>query len=282
MKVMHIIRMVGVFLLLIIAVRTQAQETDSLSTILMKSTYKITTAEAGGTCFITGKPTGQGDNTFFYILVTADHLLNTIKGDKITLHLRKKNGDSYQRIRYPVNIRKDGKNLWKKHPDADVAVMYVSLPNEADITLLPMSFLATDEHLKTYEIRPGDQLFTLGFPLGQEANEAGFPILRTGTIASYPIIPTKKTKHFLFDFEVYQGNSGGPVFLISQNRFYKGATHIGIVRMILGLVSQERTVREYRKSIYETGQKIHPLKIAVVVHAIFIREAIENLPDTPT
>jgi S1-C subfamily serine protease len=247
----------------------------------MKSTYKITAANSVGTGFVIGKPSGRGDKSLYYVLVTADHLLKSVKGDKITLHLRKKTEDTYQRIEHTVRIRKDGKNLWTKHPEADVAVMYISLPKEADIALLPLTFLATDENLKAYEIRPGDQLFALGFPLAQEANEAGFPILRTGTIASYPILPTTKTKYFLFDFEVYKGNSGGPVFLIAQNRFYKGSTHIGIVRMILGLVSQERAVYEYRKSIYETEQKTHPLKIAVVVHATFIREAIERLPDKP-
>jgi hypothetical protein len=81
---------------------------------------------------------------------------------------------------------------------------------------------------------------------------------------------------------VYKGNSGGPVFLIAQNRFYKGSTHIGIIRMILGLVSREKAVSEYRKSFYETEQRMHPLKIAVVVHATFIKEAIERLPDKST
>lgn len=282
MKVMRIKLMIGAFLFLLLAVGTQAQETYDLSTILMKSTYKITAANSVGAGFVIGKPTGRGDKTFYYVLVTADHLLKAIKGDKITLHLRKKTEDTYQRIEHTVRIRENGKNLWTKHPEADVAVMYVSLPKDADIALLPIAFLATDENLRTYEIRPGDQLFALGFPLGQEANEAGFPILRTGTIASYPILPTRKTKHFLFDFEVYKGNSGGPVFLIAQNRFYKGSTHIGIVRMILGLVLKERAILEYRKSIYETERKTHPLKIAVVVHATFIREAIEKLPDKPT
>ena len=264
-----------------IFVTVEAQESYDLSTLLMKSTYKITARNSVGTAFVIGKPTGRGDKTSYYVLVTAEHLLKAVQGNTIKLHLRKKSEDTYQKFEYPVPIRKGGENLWTKHPEADIAVMYVSLPKDADIALLPMTFLATDEDLKNYEIRPGDQLFALGFPLGQESNEAGFPILRTGTIASYPILPTNRTKHFLFDFEVYKGNSGGPVFLIAQNRFYKGGTHIGIVRMILGLVSQERALHEYRKSIYETQRKTHPLKIAIVVHASFIREAIEALPDKP-
>jgi hypothetical protein len=51
--------------------------------------------------------------------------------------------------------------IWKEHPKADIAVMYVSLPKEADIQLLPMTLLATDKELEEYEIHPGDALSCL-------------------------------------------------------------------------------------------------------------------------
>ena len=260
---------------------SQAQEKYDLSTLLMKSTFKITAKNSMGTGFVIGKPTTPGANTSYYVLVTAAHVLESPQDDTIVLHLRKKKGKGYEKTRHRIAIRKDGKKLWTKHPKVDVAVMYVSMPKDVDIALLPMTFLATDENLETYEVRPGDQLFALGYPLGQESNSAGFPILRAGILASYPILPTKETEHFLFDFEVYKGNSGGPVFLIGQNRFYKGGTHIGIVRMILGLVSQERGLQEIRKSMYEIEQKTHPLKLGVVIHASFISETIDMLPNKP-
>lgn len=258
-----------------------AQEKYDLSTLLMKSTFKITAKNSMGTGFVIGKPTKPGENTSYYVLVTAAHVLESAQDDTIVLHVRRKKDKGYEKIQHRIAIRKSGKKLWTKHPKVDVAVMYVSLPNDMDVALLPMTFLASDENLKAFEIRPGDQLFALGYPLGQESNNTGFPILRTGILASYPILPTEDTKHFLFDFQVYKGNSGGPVFLIGQNRYYNGSTHLGMVRMILGLVSQERGLQEVRQSIYETEHRTHPLKLAVVVHASFISEAINMLPDKP-
>ena len=43
-------------------------------------------------------------------------------------------------------------------------------------------------------------------------------IRASGRIASYPITPTSKTRTFLLDFEVFEGNSGGPVFLYERIR----------------------------------------------------------------
>jgi S1-C subfamily serine protease len=105
--------------------------------------------------------------------------------------------------------------------------MYVRLPTTADIDFLPMTVLASDKELEELEIHPGDRLFSLGFPLGVEANEAGFPILRSGNIASFPLLPTSKTKTFLFDFAVFGGNSGGPVYFEDVNRRYRSSIKLG-------------------------------------------------------
>jgi len=110
-------------------------------------------------------------------------------------------------------------------------------------------------------------------------NAYGFPIQRTGVIASYPLLPTNETKTFLFDFEVYPGNSGGPVFMVSQNRFYDNTFHLAeMTRMIVGLVSEEWNTTEIVKSRYKSEFNVYPLKLGVVVHSSFIREAIDALP----
>lgn len=261
-----------------------AQENYDLSTILMRSTFKIegpcSEGTSFGTCFIIGKPSKNKPNFSNYVLVTAAHVLKNIQSDTAILNLRKKENDTYSsKIPYPIKIRSDGKPLWKEHPNADIAVMYVNLRHDIDISFVPTDFLAMDEDLKKLEIRPGDELFVLGFPLGNEANYAGFPILRSGNIASYPILPTKATKTMLIDFEVFSGNSGGPVFLISQNRFYESSFHISeINRYIIGLVTQEFRYTEQTKTLYETKTTDLPLKLGVVIHASLIKEAIESLP----
>jgi hypothetical protein len=119
----------------------------------------------------------------------------------------------------------------------------------------------------------------LGFPFGVEANEYGFPILRSGRVASYPLVPTDKNISFLLDFQVYRGNSGGPVYFIESNRNYAGGTHIGKIQFIAGLVSEEFNITETVRALYETKQHVYPLALAKIIHASHILKTINQLPD---
>src|SRR5713101_2683707 len=74
--------------------------------------------------------------------------------------------------------------LWKKHPNTDIAVMYVSVPFSPFERVIPTTLLADDDTLKRYTMAPGTELNCLGYPLGDKG-PVGFPILRTGVIASY-------------------------------------------------------------------------------------------------
>ena len=250
-----------------------------LNTVLMRSTFKLIGKGSIGTAFIIGRPMEADKTKAYYLMVTAAHVLEEMKGTHATLLLRKKN-EEYQKVAYPVMIRSKGKPLWARHTDevVDVAVMYVSLPEEIDLLLLSTTMLADDEVLKKFEIHPGDELMCLGYPFGAEATEAGFPILRSGKIASYPLIPTKQTKTFLYDFRVFRGNSGGPVYFVESGRTYAGGMHIGTIQFIAGLVSKEHIITEKVISLYETREEQHPLSLATVVHTSFIKEAIEMLP----
>lgn len=251
-----------------------------LNTVLMRSTFKLTGEGVIGTAFIIGRLSEKNATKAYYVMVTAAHVLEKMNGTHATLLLRKKN-ENYQKVPYPFEIRREGKPLWKRHPDkaVDVAVMYVVLPRNIDIVLLPTAMLDNDEVLKKFEIHPEDELMCLGYPFGAEANEAGFPILRSGKIASYPLTPTKQTKTFLYDFRVFRGNSGGPVYFVESGRSYGGAAlNVGVVQFIAGLVSKEHIFTEKVESLYERREERHPLSSATVVHASFIKETIEMLP----
>lgn len=283
-NIMKLIRKCIIILFFLITGTVYAQENYDLSTILMRATFKIegpcNNGTYVGTCFFVGKPSKNNPSQSYYILVTAAHVLKNIQGDIAVLNLRKRQNDIYSKILYPINIRSEGKPLWKEHPNEDIAVMDIGLPTGSgiDINLIPIHLLATDEDLKKIEIRPGDQLFVLGFPFCTEANEAGFPILRSGTIASYPILPTKSTKTMLLDFEIYRGNSGGPVFLVSQDRYYSNTFHpLQLNRLIIGLVSREFQITEQTDSLYETKKTTYPLKLGIIIHASFIKETIDSL-----
>src|SRR5882762_2914014 len=184
-----------------------------LNTILMRSTFKLIGNGSTGTAFVVARPSTKNQGRGYWVLVTAAHVLEQSNGNEAALLLRTKETESYAKGLWPIQIRNDGKPLWTKHPKVDVAVMYISLPMKADVAGLPSTFLATDKMLSDTNIHPGDNLFCLGYPNGVEANDGGFPILRSGRIASYPILPTAVIKSFLFDFNVFDGNSGGPVYL---------------------------------------------------------------------
>ena len=156
--------------------------------------------------------------------------------------------------------------------------MRIALPRTTDIKLISTELVATDDFIKDYEVNPGDDLLVLGFPYGAEANKAGFPILRSGRIANYPLIPTKMTKTFLLDFEIFGGNSGGPVFMCSRNRAFGGSTQIGVVSQLMGIVTHEKGFVEHVKTIDEEILKKHKLSLAVIVHASFLKELLLLLP----
>lgn len=262
-------------------VAAAGEQQPDISTGLMRSTFKIQGEGSLGTVFIMGEPSPDKPDKLYYVLMTAAHVLEEMKSDVATLHLRKQEGDKFIRLPYPVQIRKEGIPLWTRHPDVDVAAMRIRLPRDADIRLISTNLLGTDKILEQFQVHPGDQLLVFGFPYGAEANEAGFPILRSGRIASYPLTPTRKTKTFLLDFEIFKGNSGGPVLFYAENRVYGGSSHIGTIQFIIGVVSQERELTERVKTISESVERKHRLALAVVVHSSFVADLLKMLPPIP-
>ena len=247
---------------------------QDLNVLLMESTFRIagTARDADktsvGTAFLIYRPSKRVPEKAFFVLVTAAHVLNDINGDDAVLLLRTRGADgSFAPLEHRVPIRNKGVPLWTQPAGVDVAVMNVNVPKGAHVSRLSVDLLATDRVFVQYDIHPGDELFSLGYPFGLPANSAGFPILRSGTIASYPLVPARKYPVFLYDFQVYEGNSGGPVFFAASPRTSAGGRRDQTVHFIAGIVSQYAMIE---------GQR---LQLASVVSAQFIREAIDSLPD---
>lgn len=247
------------------------------NSVMMDSTFKIYgpaigdvsgKAQSTGTVFLVGRPNPATSSFANYVLVTASHVLESISGEFAVLVFRLRNDKGmYERREFNLAIRPKGKQRWVKHPRADVAAMYVGLPGNIAQQLINTSFLATDEEFQKYELSPGDDVLTVGYPYGIEANELGFPILRSGRIASYPLLPANPARGYLVDFAVFGGNSGGPVYVNYTSRLYNNTIHFGerILR-IIGLVSQQLVRGNER------------LGVAGVIHSQFIRETIDLLP----
>lgn len=267
---------------LLLTAAIAAQDQSEINTILMRSTFKLQGKGAVGTAFLLGKPSKADPAKAFYVLVTAAHVLDACEGNDATLILRTKEPAGFARAPITIKIREAGHPLWVKHPKADVAAMYISIPSKADVQLVTTELLADDNILTKYEVHPGDQVKCLGYPYGFEANEEGFAILRNATIASYPIVPTSASKPILLDFNVQEGNSGGPAYFVDYNRMYGGTVNIGSVRFLMGLVSQQSFIEEEVRSINEIRKERHQLGLAVIVPAVAIKECIAMLPNEPT
>ncbi len=257
------------------------QKPFEINTVLMQSTFKIEGKNSTGTVFVIGRPHSKNPEMSRFTLVTAAHVLEDIKEDTAVLTMRQKSQDGkWNKISITIQIRDGGKPLWVQHPKADVAAMYIGVPHGIlDWPILSTDLLADDDTLNEFEVHPGDKLFSLGFPFTAEANEEGFPILRSGVIASYPLIPSRETKTFLFDFQVFPGNSGGPVYFYDTNRNYKGGMHVGTtIQFIIGLVSQQKLITTETREPFKESKQSYPLGLAQVVHASLIKDTIQLLP----
>lgn len=264
--------------LLIFFSQTDAVAEEAIFTeAVMRSTFKIAGPGSEGTAFLLGKPDPKAKDKLFFVLITAAHVLEGIKGEFATLFLRTHESDGYKKFAYQVPIRSGTQQLWKQHPEVDVAVMLLPIPRKADIYLASTDLLATENELTKLDIHAGEEVFVLGYPYGAQANEAGFPILRSGRVSSFPLTPTAMVKTFLLDFPVFRGNSGGPVFIDQRIRGIGRKTAIGNFASVLGIVSQELSIKEEVKSLQETQIKSHKLGIAVIVHAAFIADLVNSL-----
>lgn len=214
-----------------------------INTVLMERTYHIQGpgVQSGeiitGTAFVVGTPCPSSSRSA-HTMLTAAHVLEKVSGEELLLDARVPGKDgAWQRVKHFIRIRDGAKPKWVQHDRADIAALYITLPNPGPPAIVVQDFFATDALLEKYEIHPGDEVFALGFPLGAEGTASGLPILRSGRIASYPILPTPVVGTFLVDMEVFPGNSGGPVYLWDRHRTYGGSIQLGEVRLLVGLVT---------------------------------------------
>jgi hypothetical protein len=276
---MHRLRFAAVPGLALLLAGPLRAEPEDLPTQLMRATVKVNHEKSAGSGFILTRPDPHEARRRQFVLVTAAHVLEKIPGDDATVFFRTKEGEGvYKKVPTKVVLRKGGKPQWARHPSQDVAALVVVPPDRADLPALTADLLATDRELRRYRVGPGDVLAFLGYPHRLEASEAGFPVLRSGPVASFPLLPTAVTKTFLLSGNVFEGDSGGPVYLASPRRDLPGKEDPGEVRLIVGLVTGQHFLDEEMKMVYGTTRLRHRLDLAVVVHAAFIRETLQRLP----
>ncbi|MFJ6024190.1 trypsin-like serine peptidase [Brevundimonas sp. NPDC092305] len=217
-----------------------------------------------GTGFLIDAPKPDGSPRT--VLVTAAHVLERMTDPQARIGWRVALADGAWRFApEPLTIRDaGGVALWMKHAERDVAVMEVTAPEAFARAAIPLDWLADARAFDQWQVRPGDELLTLGYPHGLSSNRAGFPILRVGRVSSWPLTPISAFPTFLLDFAVSQGNSGGPVFWTPSARRRPDAP-VPDHPFIAGVLVQE---------VQGGGEG---LDLGVVAHAEYVRETIAML-----
>jgi len=252
----------------------QASGSPGFLTQITWATVKITNPGSTATGFLVELPTGS------WVLVSAAHVFSTMKGDECTVILHRR-GEDGRIVKNPqtIPVRRDNKDLWEKHPTADVAAIRVDFQDDAHLAVLPYDCLATEEVLEKLPLEPGLIVRALGFPHANifKGNPEEFGIARLGCIASYPLLPVKENPRFLVDMNTFEGDSGGPVFALAGGNGASGDFAEMAAGYVIGLVSGQHFVDEEFKLIYQSGKFRHRMGLAIIVPSVFIRETIDRV-----
>jgi S1-C subfamily serine protease len=196
------------------------------------------------TSFLYGRLHEKGkeakDTSYRVYLVTNRHVFE----DKSTAVLRFNPSAGAPAKTYDVPLVDEHKKpLWSVHPrkeiDAAAIPINISLLREEGIEF---SFFLSDHHVMTQELATseglseGDNLFVLGFPLGEVGKERSYVIVRHGVVARVRDFLTGASDWILADATVFPGNSGGPVVTRPEAMAITGTKSTSNARL-LGMVS---------------------------------------------
>lgn len=264
----------AVCLLVVLCVFPQMSSAESLRTRIVLASYRLEHPVTSGTGFLLQRPDPEDETKQQYLLVTTSHAFEGMKSERTTLVLRKQDGEGrWQAVPTEILIRDEGKPLWHQHPNEDVAVLPLELPEGVTANALELNTLASEEEWNSNTPEPGSLIRCVGFPHASifKPNEIGFPNTRIGCIADYPLTPIEEHPRFLVDFNVFEGDSGGAIY---SEDFETGPK-------IIALVHGQHFIDERYKMIYTEGMIRKRLGLAIVVNSTVILETIEGL-DEPT
>lgn len=190
-----------------------------------------------GTGFLVGRQIDDKGGHIF--LVTNKHIihkdpLQRLSATNIQCGFNTQESDgsmSTLDVQIPLDLP-DGTKRYREHPDRDTDVFAINVTdvfvNHAEIASRQVSYdmFADRKKLEELDITVGEDIVTLGYPLGMRQGETNFPLVRQGIIATrigYPIREKLKNpdgtyrdrslRAFLIDGATIHGSSGSPVIL---------------------------------------------------------------------
>lgn len=250
------------------ALATCSQALAGPRTDVVKATYRVAAEGSTATAFVIHREDAEGKRQRF--LVTAAHVLSTMQGENMTLLARHQDEDAVSRVELSIAIRKGDEALWTAHPDEDIAVL--PLADDVDpIESIPMDMLATPEDWREQAWEPGTAIWSIGFPHGAifDPDPRGYPLTRQGCLATFPHVPTAAASRFTVEYNTFEGDSGGPVLLLSESDRSQG--------WVIGLVHGQHFINDNYKLVYSEGTTRHRLGMCIVIGSPLIRETIESV-----
>jgi hypothetical protein len=243
---------------------------------IVDATYKLTDGQTAATCFLIERPQTDGKGAQI-VLVTAAHVLENFKGEEARLIQRLPVAeDRVELVPWPFRIRQGNQPLWKKHPQTDVAAMVIQPANDPRPNALPDSILATAETWQQHEFEPGDIVRLVGYPhaLQFEPSPQGYATTRLGALSGRPSKPTERSRQFLIGVNVFEGDSGGPVYYLGDKPPDGGPRPL----VILGLVQGQHFLNESFRTAYQSAEFRQRLGVGIVSHATAITETLAQIP----
>lgn len=267
----------GVFVI-VVASATACMGADGVALRVLGATVKIRDDERAGSGFLVTLPTtdaggeaatrdgneGSSD-AVETVLVTAAHAFTASKGSDCVVTFRAAGGAAgYERRDLRLRLKEGEKTLWVRHPTADVAVIGITPPADAEVRPFAREDIADAARIESGAVAVGCRTWIACYPAQVEGHGSGWPVLRHGTIASHPLLPVSSAATFFVDYSHFGGDSGAPAVIDVDGR-----------PVVAGVVVGMKRQTDRMRAPFEERTMHTPLDLAVVVHPVLVSETID-------
>jgi hypothetical protein len=204
----------------------------------LKSTVPIQNSSGGtGTGFLLFRSTGKDEGRVF--LVTNKHVVSPRSergavSSRIRCHFNtlEKDGTAGKAMMELMMVRGDGTPRFLEHPDPDTDVLAIDVTDvivlnpRIDKKWVKYDHCAGEAVREELDITVGEEVVTIGYPLGLRQGETNLPLVRQGILSThigYRIRDAvreaggasreRSLRAFLIDGATVPGSSGSPVIL---------------------------------------------------------------------
>ncbi len=224
----------------------------------LHNTVIVHSKTSQGTGFLVSRPSKRDPDLLVSALVTNKHVLGpsyeSRKQQQIALELNLQRPDG-SIVGHELSYKYYAET-YREHPDQYVDVAIIAIANvihglpDWNYKLASINSFATRDVVMQMSISPGDDILTLGYPLGFKQGATNFPVVRQGVLATSLLddlsgeaarLPVARPA-FLIDGGFVHGASGSPVVLKPvAGRIVDGNLELGTTRaVLLGILAETR------------------------------------------